>query len=248
MKLKKIASLALAGIMAVSMLAGCSTTGAGDDTTVVPPVDEPSTTNYAALLQEDLEDENVLKLKAGDSSALQSSLETVVGYVGNNAVTDEFLDTLNDGRVRYIFTTGNNWGGTNLAMGTVNNKLRDAMDPEVTQLASASETVRHLSPEYADNSCGEGCLTAYTRNNINTTLLFVVDRGVLVENAIDEISDEIIEGVKGLNTAYDHIDDKGDTYNYEYTASVAVAPYYFDAMHGIGVNFIAVDIVRSITY
>ena len=245
MKLKKIASLAFAGIMAVSMLAGCATTSNEPEQPNQP--EEPSTTNYAALLQEDLEDENVLKLKAGDSSALQSSLETVVGYVGNNAVTDEFLNTLNDGRVRYIFSTGN-WGGTNLAMGTVNNKLRDAMDPEVTQLPSASETVRHLSPEYADNSCGEGCLTAYTRNNINTTLLFVVDRGVKVENAIDEIADDIIKGVKGLNTAYDHIDDKGDTYNYEYTASVAVAPYYFDAMHGIGVNFIAVDIVRSITY
>ena len=245
MKLKKIVSLAFAGIMAVSMLAGCATTSNEPEQPNQP--EEPSTTNYAALLQEDLEDENVLKLKAGDSSKLQSSLETVVGYVGNNAVTDEFLDTLNDGRVRYIFSTGN-WGGTNLAMGTVNNKLRDAMDPEVTQLPSASETVRHLSPEYADNSCGEGCLTAYTRNNINTTLLFVVDRGVKVENAIDEIADEIIKGVKGLNTAYDHIDDKGDTYNYEYTASVAVAPYYFDAMHGIGVNFIAVDIVRSITY
>ena len=247
MKLKKIASLALAGVMAVSMLAGCSTTSAGDDTTVVPPVDEPSTTNYAALLQEDLEDENVLKLKGVENSVLDSALQAAVGYVGNNAVTDEFLDTLNDGRVRYVYSTGN-WGGTNLAMGTVNNKLRDAMDPEVTQLASASETVRHLSPEYADNSCGEGCLTAYTRNNINTTLLFVVDRGVSVEAAIDEISDEIIEGVKGLNTAYDHRDTLGDTYNYEYTASVAVAPYYFDAMHGIGVNFIAVDIVRSITY
>ena len=246
MKLKKIASLAFAGIMAVSMLAGCATTSNEPEQPNQP--EEPSTTNYAALLQEDLEDENVLKLKAGDSSKLQSSLETVVGYVGNNAVTDEFLDTLNDGRVRYIFTTGNNWGGTNLAMGTVNNKLRDAMDPEVTQLPSASETVRHLSPEIDDNACVQGCRAGYTRNGINTTLLFVVDRGVLVENAIDEIADEIIEGVKGLNTAYDHIDDKGDTYNYEYTASVAVAPYYFDAMHGIGVNFIAVDIVRSITY
>ena len=246
MKLKKIASLAFAGIMAVSMLAGCATTSNEPEQPNQP--EEPSTTNYAALLQEDLEDENVLKLKAGDSSKLQSSLETVVGYVGNNAVTDEFLDTLNDGRVRYIFTTGNNWGGTNLAMGTVNNKLRDAMDPEVTQLASASETVRHLSPEIADNACGEGCLAGYTRNGINTTLLFVVDRGVSVEAAIDEIADEIQNGVMGLNTAYDHIDDKGDTYNYEYTASVAVAPYYFDAMHGIGVNFIAVDIVRSITY
>ena len=247
MKLKKIASLALAGVMVASMLAGCSTTNAGDDNTVVPPVDEPSTTNYAALLQEDLEDENVLKLKGVDNSALDNALQAAVGYVGNNAVTDEFLDTLNDGRVRYIFSTGN-WGGTNLAMGTVNNKLRDAMDPEVTQLASASETVRHLSPESADNACGEGCRADYTRNGINTTLLFVVDRGVSVEAAIDEIADEIQNGVMGLNTAYDHIDDKDDTYNYEYTASVAVAPYYFDAMHGIGVNFIAVDIVRSITY
>ena len=120
--------------------------------------------------------------------------------------------------------------------------------PEITHFFSASETVRHLSPEKADKACGWDCLAAYTRNGINTTLLFVVDRGVSVEAAIDEIADDIEDGVKKLNTAYDHVDDLGDTYNYEYTASVAVAPYYFDAMHGIGVNFIAVDIVRSITY
>ena len=245
MKLKKIASLALAGVMAISMLAGCATTSNEPEQPNQP--EEPSTTNYAALLQEDLEDENVLKLKGVENNELNKALQTAVGYVGNNAVTDEFLETLNNGRVRYIYSTGN-WGGTNQAMGTVNNKLRDAMDPEVTQLSTATETVRHLSPEIRDNACGQDCLTAYTRNNINTTLLFVVDRGVSVEAAIDEIADEIIDGVKALNTAYDHRDDKGDTYNYEYTASVAVAPYYFDAMHGIGVNFIAVDIVRSITY
>ena len=245
MKLKKIASLMLAGVMAVSMLAGCATTSNEPEQPNQP--EEPSTTNYAALLQEDLEDENVLKLKGVENNELNKALQAAVGYVGNNAVTDEFLETLNNGRVRYIYSTGN-WGGSNQAMGTVNNKLRAAMAPEVTQLASASETVRHLSPEIEDNACKEGCLTKYTRNNINTTLLFVVDRGVSVEAAIDEIADEIIEGVKGLNTAYDHRDDKGDTYNYEYTASVAVAPYYFDAMHGIGVNFIAVEIVRSITY
>ena len=245
MKLKKIASLALAGVMAISMLAGCATTSNEPEQPNQP--EEPSTTNYAALLQEDLEDENVLKLKGVENNELNKALQAAVGYVGNNAVTDEFLETLNNGRVRYIYSTGN-WGGTNQAMGTVNNKLRDAMDPEVTQLSTASDTVLHLSPESKDNACGQGCLTAYTRNNINTTLLFVVDRGVSVEAAIDEIADEIIDGVKALNTAYDHRDNLGDTYNYEYTASVAVAPYYFDAMHGIGVNFIAVDIVRSITY
>ena len=247
MKLKKIASLMPAGVMAVSMLAGCATTSVDPEPTPNPDENKPSTTNYAALLQEDLEDVNVLKLKGVENNELNKALQAAVGYVGNNAVTDEFLDTLNDGRVRYVYSTGN-WGCTNLAMGTVNNKLRDAMDPEVTQLASASETVRHLSPESKDNACGQGCLTGYTRNNVNTTLLFVVDRGVSIEAAIDEIADEIVDGVKGLNTAYDHIDSLGDTYNYEYTASVAVTPYYFDAMHGIGVNFIAVDIVRSITY
>ena len=243
MKLKKIASLAFAGIMAVSMLAGCSTTGAGDDTTVVPPVDEPSTTNYAALLQEDLEENDVLKLKAGDSSALQSSLETVVGYVGRNSVTGEFINTLTKGTVRFITNSE-----PISALATADAKLREITKPEIEHFFQASETVRHLSPEAIDNENGNDCLAAYTRNNINTTLLFVVDRGVSDEAAIDLIADDIETGVKGLNTAYDHIDDKGDTYNYEYTASVAVAPCYFDAMHGIGVKFIAVDIVRSIAY
>ena len=241
MKLKKIASLALAGVMALTMLAGCANADVKPEPT--PDPDEPSTTNYAALLQEDLEDNNVLKLKAGDSSALQSSLETVVGYVGNNAVTGEFINTLTDGTVRFITDRE-----PISALATADAKLREITKPEITHFFRASETVRHLSPEFVDGACGSGCLAAYTRNGINTTLLFFVDRGVSVEAAIDEIADDIETGVKGLNTAYDHIDDKGDTYNYEYTASVAVAPYYFDAMHGIGVNFIAVDIVRSITY
>ena len=241
MKLKKIASLALAGVMALTMLAGCANADVKPEPT--PDPDEPSTTNYAALLQEDLEDENVLKLKAGDSSALQSSLETVVGYVGNNAVTGEFINSLEDGMVRFI----TNREPIN-ALATADAKLREITKPEIEHFFQASETVRHLSPEAMDNENGNECLAKYTRNGINTTLLFVVDRGVKVEAAIDEIADDIIEGVKGLNTAYDHRDTLGDTYNYEYTASVAVAPYYFDAMHGIGVNFIAVDIVRSITY
>ena len=67
MKLKKIASLAFAGIMAVSMLAGCATTSNEPEQPNQP--EEPSTTNYAALLQEDLEDEKITDVDFVELSA-----------------------------------------------------------------------------------------------------------------------------------------------------------------------------------
>ena len=52
MKLKKIASLALAGVMALTMLAGCATTNdKGDDTNgVKPPVDDVTPTSYSQTI------------------------------------------------------------------------------------------------------------------------------------------------------------------------------------------------------
>ena len=50
MKLKKIASLALAGIMAVSMLAGCSTPSVDPEPTPNPGDDEPAVSGYSQML------------------------------------------------------------------------------------------------------------------------------------------------------------------------------------------------------
>ena len=83
MKLKKIASLALAGIMAVSMLAGCSTTGAGDDTTVVPPVVDPTPAGYSQTILDGTG--NVIKsmTTARDSAMLKNAVEAAAASVND---------------------------------------------------------------------------------------------------------------------------------------------------------------------
>ena len=244
MKLKKIASLALAGVMAISMLAGCSTTSV--EPTPTPDPEEPSATSYSAVMQNAFESKDIMKIYFTDDSDLDKALETAVGYAGYDAVTDDFLHQLweNGKSVQWI---GKNFGGgySSQAFGQVNLKLRDAMGTKIAMQFTDDDTVRYLSPE---SKASTNQPTWYDKNDVNTTLLYVADRGMSLEAAMDAIADEIAEGVKGLNTAYDHRDNLGDTYNYEYTGSVSVCSKNFDAMNGIGVNFIAVNIVRTIVY
>ena len=91
MKLKKIASLALAGIMAVSMLAGCSTTGdTGDnDDTVVVPV--TGIVEYANNALDKLKDD----LSFAGNSWLDSKLNDLATSVGNlpaDGIADAYDD------------------------------------------------------------------------------------------------------------------------------------------------------------
>ena len=82
MKLKKIASLALAGVMAVSMLAGCSgkgnNSGNNNNNGVVTATGVNADTVIAAL-----KDATTEAVKVTASSELQNELETVVKYLGD---------------------------------------------------------------------------------------------------------------------------------------------------------------------
>ena len=82
MKLKKIASLALAGIMAVSMLAGCN--GSSSSTPTEP--ETPATSNYAATLQDALEGKaRRIVTKAVANSELDSALQSAVDTYYNDS-------------------------------------------------------------------------------------------------------------------------------------------------------------------
>ena len=82
MKLKKIASLMLAGVMAVSMLAGCSgkgnNSGNNNGDGVVTATGVNADTVIAAL-----KDATTEAVKVTASSELQNELETVVKYLGD---------------------------------------------------------------------------------------------------------------------------------------------------------------------
>ena len=75
MKLKKIASLMLAGIMAISMLTACDTTGAGDDNNgVKPPVDNTTPTSYSQTILDGVGSDEKSIMTAKDSDMLSDAV------------------------------------------------------------------------------------------------------------------------------------------------------------------------------
>ena len=90
MKLKKIASLMLAGVMAVSMLAGCSNGTKPDDDKKDPVVNTGLTGSVIAALDED----TTKNVEFAADSNLQAVLEKVVknvGYDGLSTLTAQAL-------------------------------------------------------------------------------------------------------------------------------------------------------------
>ena len=96
MKLKKIASLALAGIMAVSMLAGCSNNGNnngnsnGDDNTVITP----STTPVVDAVNKGQDVTNDVKITFTADSKLDAALQKAVSVYGTDSTTTELANAI----------------------------------------------------------------------------------------------------------------------------------------------------------
>ena len=89
MKLKKIASLMLAGIMAVSMLTACDTTSAGDDT-VVPPAEDTTPAGYSATILNGTGSVIKSMTTARDSQMLKDAVDAAA-----NSINDyKEIDTL----------------------------------------------------------------------------------------------------------------------------------------------------------
>ena len=238
MKLKKIASLALAGVMAVSMLAGCQNTSVNPEPT--PNPDPTPATGYSAKLGDEIDELSPIagnNVDWSEKSNLQSSLNYQVGNVGYNALTGSFLDSLNDGQVQFVDSFWN----TPAIVTNVNDEVTTDMDANVNARSNPSvgNAVMSLNPND----------TNYDVDEYNTVLLFVVDNGVNLNNAMDQIAKEIVYGIENLDDDYDSTPlSSGNSMNvdYEYTGSVATCTKTFEAGHGVGVSFIAVEIVRHI--
>ena len=103
MKLKKIASLMLAGVMAVSMLAGCNTAAVDPEQPEQP--EQPVDTSFAADVNDLMSGAHKAVLTFESDATLQSTLNKVAGQLDsftlNNALTkDGFVigDDANDFR------------------------------------------------------------------------------------------------------------------------------------------------------
>ena len=237
MKLKKIASLLLAGIMAVSMLAGCNTMS---ETPVDPDDDQGTTvpvTGYSAKLGDEIAELSTIagkKVAWSESNDLQSSLNYQVGNVGYNALTESFLRSLSGGKVQFVDSA---WG-TPTVVEVVNDNVNDDMGTERNgrNYRDTDFAVMALNPT----------LTNYATDNYNTVMLFVVDNGVDLNNAMDQIAGMLNEAIVELDDDFTSSTVGSMNVDYEYTGSVATCTKTFESGHGVGVSFIAVEIVRHI--
>ena len=237
MKLKKIASLMLAGIMAVSMLTACDTTSNTPDTGDDDQGTTTPVTGYSAKLGDEIAKLSTIagkKVDWSESSKLQSSLNYQVGSVGYSALTGSFLNSLNDGQVQFV---DSGWA-TPAIVTTVNDTVNDDMGAEqnARNYRDTDFAIMAINPT----------LTNYATDDYNTVMLFVVDNGVDLNNAMDQIADMVSEAIVELDDDFTSSTLGSMNADYEYTGSVATCTKTFEAGHGVGVSFIAVEIVRHI--
>ena len=112
MKLKKIASLALAGVMAVSMLAGCEGKGTnnngGNSTTEEPVV---STTPVVDAVNKGQSASNDVKINFTTNASMDAALKKAVSVYGNDATEAEVKAAIN--RITGLKSVGANDTGDN---------------------------------------------------------------------------------------------------------------------------------------
>ena len=212
MKLKKIASLMLAGIMAVSMLAACGGNTVNDDDqdddTIVTPVDD----SFAAAINGELStaEKNTLTITA------DSNLEAILNKVADKFDDHALQKTAGGVVTKFVLDTES----------TVPQDARHLMglkdDASLTTYASGS-----ADPDgYAgvDNSKANNKKWTYFAKNdsVETTLDFIiVDGGQTEEGLAHEVADEL-KALMTENRMPGEAKDVNDKdYDYDYTGHVA---------------------------
>ena len=232
MKLKKIASLMLAGVMAVSMLTACGDNTVNDPEQPNKPV-EPTPAGYSSVLGDALVAENVVnrKVHMQDSNDLNAALKTAMEFAGEDIVSDIYDDRFAD-MATYIAPDDSD------AIHLVASKLVDVMDSVNDDGDGDSWWAIENLYAMPDN---------YDKD-LNVTMLYVVNDGVSVNAALEYIAAEISDAVEELDINYDNFvnyDTKAEV-EYDYTGSVSADSVKLDANHGKGLTFIAIQITRTV--
>ena len=250
MKLKKIASLMLAGIMAVSMLAGCNGEPAPD------PDDNGNggvtVTGYSAVLGEELKDHKAIKgkdyitfannnedqvaLQAAVDSVETDALEVYASVWGVKSIGSKNVDLSGDTskRVEEIFVDGA--------------KITDpSEDLKPGDLAMAW---------YAGyNNDDTNKYTGDLNTSVKDGAIFVVNGGVTTNEAVKMVAGEVADILSDEDHALPEYNkeaegESGESWKYSYVISVSVVDKaqhsnYTEAANSA--HFIAVTVSRTAT-
>ena len=194
MKLKKIASLMLAGVMAVSMLAGCATQ---EETN--PPVITPVDNSFAAAVNEEMSPATKNVLTFSSDATLASTLNKVADKVASSTLVDftkaGFVSTTDAEDFRHLMGIGRT---NSLMLGTDNIYY----DPFTTG------AYKYFS----------------TASSATTVADLVVVPGNLTEEGVAEYVADAAEDliVAKRMPATGTVATTGKTYRYAYTGNIAM--------------------------
>ena len=228
MKLKKIASLMLAGVMAVSMLAGCNTASNGGNNGGEGEGEGTTTTGYSVAFGEKVE-----KLNAD--------------VKGKDYVT--FADNANDQAA--LEDALNNVGALNILGSTVPSDIKYLNDGY--SLTDDFEDSAKLTRYGIGNGNGEDVFN--NKNTLNRTTkvgsVYVIDATVSVDKALNQVADHLDDyfaTLKETGRIKDHQNSEV-TYDFHYTISVSVVNKTSDVIdwYNGSANFIAVTVTRTAT-
>ena len=248
MKLKKIASLALAGVMAVSMLTACDTTSNtpvgpdGDGDVITTPVND-----MTSAFQLGLSDKAEMKVNMSYSEDLQDDLAFAAGEVGYATIFDFCTAIRAAGRVRTVANFDRN--GT-VYVADVNNGIWNVWSNNniAGDLSVAAADMSALNVDDAFNTL----LPSYNEVEDETvTMLFAVDDTIGEANAVKQVGQLVNYWIERLRIDDDNTDElrpgfDATTFHYVYNGSVAIENKSIDS-HDMGVNLIAVEITRVAT-
>ena len=242
MKLKKIASLALAGIMAVSMLAGCSTTSVEPTPTPDPDPEQPNVSGYSQMLYNHLSYTAKKKVEPQDSNDVNDALATAMEYAAGNTIANSY-DWFIDGDTHVVNLS---WGNM-FAWATAPDSLKNGAKALIRELGAEND-VRLNQNLNATFDVLDPDSVNYNRDDMNISMLFVADGLKGKEAVMDEIADMIDDNVKLLEDDFDwnngDSDDESMNTDYDYIMSVAADTITLDADHGKSMTFVAVNIAR----
>ena len=236
MKLKKIVSLALAGVLAVSMLAGCKGNSSSSSTPNEPT--EPVASGLSVKLGKAMDDAMInAKVNFVDNSELDSALQHAIGDVGDNTVAG---GALLPGNV--VYASGLMWVP---GLAEAYDTLEEDVDPTFGMVAGTpNATIVQIAPNNIDASDAK-----YDEDGVSTIMLFVVESGVVTDNIIEQIGDDLKDDLKALVNSYAYgvgFPQNGNV-NYKYDLSVASSSKTFvDADTTLGLTLIAVELTRNI--
>ena len=221
MKLKKLMALALSGVLAVSMFAGCAKADVKPEPT--PDPEEPTATGYSVTLGDKIDVEKdyiTYQDNADDAAALQDALGNMASVsVAANATLPQTIMEFDKSTV---------FGDSELVINDFVNALK-IKNPNL-DLYTMNDDLTNWA-DWNDS------------DTVKYGVLYVIDGTVDVNKALAQVAGEVKNTISNLPNVNN---DTVARYTYDYTVSASVVNKALEPFAGytLSANFIAVTITR----